>query len=64
MKLGEKDMPKIDEIIKFDVENDFGYFPMYDTLTGTVSSDKGMLPALANSCYVSLEEVFSPSRDS
>lgn len=57
-------MPKVDEIMKFDVEDDFYYFPMYDTLTGTVASDKGELPALADSCYVSLEDVFSPSRDS
>ena len=45
---------------KFDVM----YFSKYDTLTGTVASDKGELPALADSCYVSLEEVFFPSGDS
>ena len=56
-------MPKALEGLKFEVEDDFGYFPMYDTLTGTVANDKGKLPALADSCYVSLKEVFLPPKD-
>lgn len=56
-------MPKALEEWKFEVEDDFYYFPKYDILTGTVASDKGELPALADSCYVSLEEVFLPPRD-
>ena len=46
--------------IQFTVEDDFSYFCKYDVLTGVVASSNGELPALADSCYVSLDEVFAP----
>ncbi len=46
--------------IQFTVEDDFSYFCKYDVLTGVVASSSGELPALADSCYVSLTEVFAP----
>jgi len=45
----------------FHVEDDFAYFCIYDDLCGIVPSRCLELPAIADSCYVDVKDVFPDS---
>lgn len=57
------DSYEIDVALQLTVEDDFSYFCKFDDLAGIVVRPNTEFSAIADSCYIDLEEVFSVSQN-